>query len=216
MPGINDINLIPIEIIEDQMNRHRIRKWSVLIICQIICFCLLGISFYGYLNKMEDRAATLRHHNSEVKQAGIKLVSTYTCIKDILQKKEDLLHLMKPLCFSPVLVNLAQDMNPKTRLVHLQIEREKVNGLGEKEVYYDLKLGGISQSYQSLSTFLLHLQKDESFQEIRLIKSDMNQKGTSIMDQKRTDKEGMSSRISENEKSFICFEISLIYRETGI
>ncbi|MEW5801000.1 MAG: PilN domain-containing protein [bacterium] len=193
MPGVNDINLVPPEIVGDQRNRRRIRKWSILIACQIVCFCFLGIVFYSYLRRVEGRAATRRIHNREMKQAGARLVATYQGIEDVQKKRDALLNLTRKQCFTPILINLARDMDTKTRLVHLQVHRGKSTASSETADYYELTLQGISQSYQSLSNFLLHLQQDKSFQEIRLIRSDMDKK----------------------ENSFISFEISLIYRGTG-
>ncbi|MEW6380609.1 MAG: PilN domain-containing protein [bacterium] len=197
MADIHQINLIPPEILEERMNRLRIRKWSILITCQVICFCLLGIFFYGYLRRLESRANMLRRSSREIKEGESRLVLAYENVRDLAQKRESLLGMVHNQRLTPVLLSLAEAMDPKTRLVGLWVERgkaidrESTGGGGVTHNYYILKLSGISRSYQSLSNFLLHLQQNKSFQQIRLIKSDMDEK----------------------DRSLVGFEIALTYRE---
>jgi len=192
MPGFHEINLIPTEILTQRMIRQRIRKWSILLLCQIICFCLLGTSFYGYLKRLESQADTLRRRTRQTKQIENRLLLAYQEVKELLQKRQVLLGRSQNQCLAPVLFNLAEALDPHTKLSSLQIEREIVN-TPQKEIqnYYSLKLSGISRSYQNLSTFLLNLQQNQSFQQIRLIRSDGH----------------------EQQSPWVSFEIALIYKQ---
>jgi Tfp pilus assembly protein PilN len=201
MAGLNEINLVPTDIVEEHLIRQRIRRGILCLIILVGCLFLIGIYYSVSVKRLERKVAGLRSQGRHVKRLENELHVCLQGTKQLLARRKILRDLTGRYCFTSMVAGLAQAMNPETKLNKLCVEKS----LGSKEqedtthgrqkgadIAYELRLGGVSKSYQTLSVFLSNLQNDRAFQGVILARSD----------------------VDEKRKSAVLFEISLRYEGT--
>ena len=201
MAGLNEINLVPANIVEEHLIRQRIR-WGILgLIIVAGCLFLIGIYYSVSVRRLERRVAGLRSQVRHVKRLEHELHVCLQGVKQILARREILQGLTGRYCFTSMVAGLAQAMNPETKLNKVWVEKsleskEQGDATPGKQrvadIAYELKLWGVSKSYQTLFDFLSNLQSVSAFQEVILAGSD----------------------VDEKRKSAVLFEISLRYEGT--
>jgi len=198
MAGLNEINLVPSDIVEEQTIRQRIRRGIFFLTILAVCLFLTGTGYFVSMKRLEGRVAGLRSQGREVQHKKNELQVSLQDMKQLLKRREILRGLTGRYCFTTMVAGLAQAMNPETKLNELWVEksmRSKEQGAmaddkkKEADIAYELKLWGMSKSYQTLSVFLANLQSDRAFQGVTLVKPD----------------------VDEKKKSAVLFEISLRY-----
>ncbi len=195
MPEIKEINLIPSELIEKIIIKSRVKKGGVFLFCLIISLLLVSLPFLIKLTKLNGKVKILRDYNQKVTRLEKNLNLDCQNLKPLLKKREIFLHLTNERSYTtPIMINLAHAIDPEIRLINLLLEKGmNTPDKGQMDFFYTLQLSGLGKSYKNLGNFLLNLQKNRSFGEVTLIKSDID------------DKKG----------KFIHFELSLNYYETG-
>ncbi|MGA1876403.1 MAG: PilN domain-containing protein [bacterium] len=199
MAGLNEINLVPPDIVDGHVIRQRIRRGGLFLSVLVAFLFVIGMCYFVSVKRLERRVADLRSQGRKVKRLEDELQVCLQGAKQLLEKREMFRKLTGRYCFTSMVTGLAQAMNPETKLNTLWVEKslarqeqgDTAHGRQkEADIAYELRLWGMSRSYRTLSVFLSNLQNDRAFQGVVLVKPEV---------------------ADEKKKSAVLFEISLRY-----
>lgn len=175
MADIDQINLIPPDVIEQKRGWHGIRiaifSLTILFFCIIIVFSLT----YRNYKRMEQELSGVIAGQEKLRYLEKEAVEKYKNIEELQQRRRVLAGLIGKSYFSPILSSLSNIINPDIKLNSLQVANNGKKG----NRAYNLTLSGIARSYQELSIFLEKLQENISFYDVIL-------KESNVVDQKKT------------------------------
>ena len=147
MPDINQINLIPADIIEERIIRDKTRKGIIFILSLILCFIAIGVNEHVYMTRLEKEVSMLRNNDNKLKILEKEFIVNDRDVKDLLEKKVNLSNLVEKSCLTPVLLDLAKIINPSTRLTKFSIGKNPTDNDKKPDTNIIRTLGGISKSY---------------------------------------------------------------------
>jgi len=151
--------------------------------CLVVLLCVAGLVCWGYVAGLEKKVDTFRGYGSRLKGLEKSLAVKSQNIKELLEKRENLLSVTEKNFSIPIFFSLTQAINPKTKLVKLWMEKKiKKEKDGKIAIGFDLKAWGLSQSFQDLSNFLVNLEKQHYFRDVTLVKSNRDEKGNNVID----------------------------------
>ncbi|MBN1227495.1 MAG: PilN domain-containing protein [Deltaproteobacteria bacterium] len=183
MPGINEINLIPEEILNKNMISQRIKMGGIALGCLAVLLCVAGIGYWGYVMGLEKKVDTFRGYGNQMKGLEKALASKSQHIKQLLEKREDLLSVTGKNFSIPIFFSLTRAINPETKIIKLCMEKRVTKKKdGKIAIGFDLKAWGLSRSFQDLSNFLVNLEKQDYFRDVTLVRSDRDEKGENVID----------------------------------
>lgn len=182
MPGINEINLIPDEILSKNMIRQRIKRGGIVLGCLVILLCAAGLGYWGYVMGLEKKVDTFRGYGDRLKSLDKALAIKSQNIKQLLEKRENLLNITGKNFSAPIFSSVTRAINPGTKLFKLWMEK-RINKEkdGKITIGFDLKAWGLSRSFQYLNNFLVNLEKQKYFRDVILVKSNRDKKGKDII-----------------------------------
>jgi len=183
MPGINEINLIPIEILSKNMIRQRIKKGGIVLGCLVVLLCAAGVGYWGYVAGLEKKVDTFRGYGGRLKGLEKALAVKSQNIKQLLEKRENLLSVTGKNFSTPIFFSVIRSINPETKLIKLWMEK-RINKEkdGKITIGFDLKAWGLSRSFQDLSNFLVNLEKQQYFRDVTLLRSNRDEKEKNVID----------------------------------
>jgi len=182
MPGINEINLIPGEILSKNMTRERIKRGGIVLGCLAVLLCAAGIGYWGYVAGLEKKVDTFRSYGGRLKGLQKSLAIKSQNIKQLLEKRENVLSVIGKNFSTPIFFSVTRAINPETKLIKLWMKKiinQEKNG--KINIGFDLKAWGLSRSFQDLNNFLLNLKKQKYFRDVILVKSNRDEKGKNII-----------------------------------
>ena len=182
MPGINEINLIPGEILSQNMTRQRIKGGGIVLGCLVVLLCAAGVGYWGYVMGLEKKVDTFRDYGDRMKGLEKSLAIKSQNIKQLLEKRGNLLNVTGKNFSAPIFFSVTRSINPETKLIKLWMEkRTNKEKDGKITIGFDLKAWGVSRSFQYLNNFLVNLEKQKYFRDVTLVKSNRDEKGKNII-----------------------------------
>ena len=175
MADIDKINLIPPDVIEQRRGLQDIRRAICALTCLGFCILIVFSVTYRRHRRVELEVSNIISSRDNTKQLEKEVVVKYRNIEELQKRRGVLSGLAGQSYFTPILFNLADSINPDIKLKSLRIAKNEKR----KNSAYNLTLSGIARSYLELSIFLSKLQKNISFYDVILQKSN-------IADQKKS------------------------------
>lgn len=187
MADINNINLIPNDFFEEKKSSQFIIRGIIIISCLFFSFfTLFSFSYYRF-NRLKNDVSAIQSEMQKAKNIEKQITLKYANIDQLLKRRKILFDLIKHSYFTPILYNLANTISHDSKLTSLYIssnDRKNNNS-------YNLRLSGISKSYNDLSIFLSTLQENRFFKDIIL----------------------KTSSIEDKKKFYINFELAMNYQK---
>ena len=183
MPGINEINLIPGEILNKNMIRQRIKRGGIALGCLVVLLCTTGLGYWSHVAGLEKKVDRFRDYRGRLKGLQKALAIKSQNIKQLLEKRENVLNVTGKNFSAPIFFSLTRAINPETKLIKLWMEK-RINKKKDGKIIigFYLKAWGLSRSFQDLSNFLVNLEKQNYFREVTLVRSNRDEKGKNVID----------------------------------